>query len=195
MRVAAVPSAQWPQSAPVTSDPSVSRVHRAKLQITGSKKICRAARSGLCDLPWGRARPAGPSGDVCPQRLFQAPPSRTGLGREQSWRRTTTSMSTCCGCSGRCNALPSLAVLYQKPESLLLAALPAQVPPSPGRMWPQKLPQTSRFLQTWQCWTPGTSQCSRACPTEPWLSLRASLLFWRRVLFHCCLPSSQGSKF
>lgn len=29
---------------------------------------------------------------------------------------------------------------------------------------------------------------------SPWPLLRASLLFLQRVLFHCCLPSSQGSK-
>lgn len=158
--------------------------------------------AGLSDLPWGRAHPAGPSGDVCPQRLFQAPPSRTRLGREQARRRTTTSMSTCCGCNGQCNALPSLAVLHQKPESLFFCSAP-----SPGSAFPRQdvapdiAPNqqiSANLLHTgaaWQCWTPGTSQRSCACPTELWLSLRASLLFWWRVLFHCCLPSSQGSKF
>lgn len=67
---------QLPVSAEFTEQSCTSQAENAA-------KICRAAGAHLRDLPWGRARPAGPSGDVCPQRLFQAPLSRTGLDKKQ----------------------------------------------------------------------------------------------------------------
>lgn len=157
MRVSAVPSAQcsrglWPQCQ--RGSRSEAPAHRQQLQP-------KSAESGLCDLPWGRASPAGPSGDVCPQRLFQAPPSRTGLGREQSRRRTKASMSTCCGCSGRCNVLPSLAVLHQKPEYLFPAVLhPKFCLPQAG-CGPRNCPKPADFCK------PAAHPSSRAM-LDPW---------------------------
>lgn len=63
----------------------------------------------------------------------------------------------------------------------------------PNQQNPANLLQTRAARR---CRTPGTSQRCLCLPRGSlWLSPRASLLFLRRVLFHCCLPSSQGSKF
>lgn len=175
-------------------------------QAETAAKICGAAGSHLHDLPWGRAHPAGPSGDVCPQRLFQAPLSRTGLDKKQPRKKTMISMSTCGGCRDGGEGFPSLDIFHQKTESLYLAlksSTPSTSSAFPGQVVPPGIPQnqqtSANLLQTraaQQCQTPGISERCLCLPCSSlWPSPRASLLFLRRVLFHCCLPSSQGSKF
>lgn len=204
MRVSAVPSALWPQSAPVASGPSVSRVHGAKLQITHSNCSQNLQSSqvwslqpslGLSPSHWPIWRCL--SSEALPGASIQDRAQQGAVGKEDNdfnvhllWMQWPMQCLAQLDCFA-----PKTRVLISCSTPSPSSAFPRQdVAPeiAPNQQIPANLLHTGA---AWRCWTPGTSQRSCACPTELWLSLRASLLFWWRVLFHCCLPSSQGSKF
>lgn len=209
VRVSAVPAAPSPQSAAVAPSPGVSRVHGAKLQITG-RNCSQNLQSSRVSSP----RPSlGPSPSLWPIWRWLSSEALPGAAlQDRAWQEAAREeddglrvhllwMQT-----GGGEGFPSLDILHQKTESLFLAwqcSTPSTSSACPGQDAAPGIPQnqqnSANLLQTpaaQQCRSPGTSQrclclpCGSLCPSP-----RASLLFLPRVLFHCCLPSSQGSKF
>lgn len=206
MRVSACALSPLTQSAPMAPGPGVSQVHGAKLQITG-RNCSQNLQSSQVPSP----RPSlGPSPSLWPIwscLSSEALPGASVQARGSQGGRRRSQCPPAVDAEAEARAFPAWIFCTQTPSPYFLAlkrGAPSTSPAFPGMggCSPRNPPQeqsSANLLQTRAarlCRTPGISRRCLCLPCRSlWLSPRASLLFLRRVLFHCCLPSSQGSKF